>query len=170
MGTESEPPVECICSCGTTAFQAVGSPLFRILCHCTICQRYNAAPFADVVVFRAEDVSLPPPKAVDFETYKPPPNVQRGKCTSCGQPAIEVFAAPVFPHLVMVPRAMFRSDAALPSPVAHIFYDKRVAEANDAYPKYRGFIRSQFAFLKYLRQARRASAAEERPRKRQSIR
>lgn len=144
-----------VCTCGATSFQADGEPLFRILCHCTICQRFNSAPFADVLVFQAEDVTLPPRDAVNFETYKPPPNVQRGKCATCGQPAVEVFTAPILPKLVMVSRAMPGLDAQLPVPKAHIFYDKRVTDAKDTYPKYRGFLRSQLAFLNYLRLAKR---------------
>ena len=147
-------PVECTCSCGATSFRTVGAPLFRILCHCTICQRFNDAPFADVLVYHSEDVELPPTGAVNFDTYKPPPNVQRGKCATCEQPALEVLAAPVLPKLVMVPRSMFRSDEELPSPVAHIFYDKRVSDAEDPYPKHQGYLRSQIAFLKYLRSRR----------------
>ena len=148
-------PMECTCSCGATRLQAAGKPLFRILCHCTICQRFNNAPFADVLVYRGEDIALPPAEAVKFATYKAPPNVQRGKCATCEQPAVEVFAAPVLPKLLMVPRSMFRSDAELPSPVAHIFYDKRVSDAEDPYPKHYGFLRSQIAFLKYFWSARR---------------
>ena len=147
----SSNPAAYACSCGASRFQSDGEPLFRIICHCTICQRYNSAPFADVLVFRAEDVSLPSPGAVEFQTYKRPPNVQRGKCATCGQSAIEVFDAPIFPKLVMVPRAMVPPGAGLPSPVAHIFYDKRVSDVEDAHPKHRGFIRSQLAFMKYLR-------------------
>jgi hypothetical protein len=98
-------------------------------------------------------MALPPATAVSFDTYKPLPNIQRGKCAACGQPAIVVFAAPVLPRLVSIPRSMFRSDAELPSPVAHIFYDKRVSDAEDLYPKHQGYFRSQIAFLKYLRSA-----------------
>lgn len=143
------------CACGATGFHADNEPLFRILCHCTICQQFNSAAFADVLVFRAEDVTLPPPDVVNFETYKPPPNVQRGKCAACGQPAIEVFTAPVLPKLVMVPMAVLGLDAEAPAPIAHTFYDKRVSDAKDTYPKYEGFLRSQLAFLNYLRLARR---------------
>ena len=147
--------MEFACTCGTTRLESDGKPLFRILCHCTICQKYNSAPFADVLVFRAEDVTLPPPGAVDFETYKPPPNVRRGKCTSCTQPAIETFIVPIFPKLVMVPAPMFSRGAEVPEPIAHIFYDKRLSDATDAYPKHRGFLSSQLAFMKYLRRAKR---------------
>ena len=129
-------------------------PLFRILCHCTICQHYNNAPFADVLVFRANDVTLPPVDSVDYRTYKPPPNVKRGRCASCEQAAVEVFDTPLMPKLVMVPRPMFGEDADLPTPSAHIFYNERVADADDAYPKHEGFFRSEFAFLKQLLSAR----------------
>ncbi len=145
------------CECGATRFNTHAEPLFRILCHCTICQRYNDAPYGDVLVFRAEDVSLPPEDAVRFETYKPPPNVQRGKCASCAQPAVETFILPLFPKLVMVPSPMFGADADLPEPKAHIYYDKRVSDVEDAYPKYHGLLQSQFAFMKYLRSASRSS-------------
>lgn len=147
--------MECTCSCGATSFQTIGEPLFRFYCHCTICQRFNDAPFADIVVYRAEDVALPPPGTVIFDTYRPPPNVQRGKCATCGQPAVTVFTARFLPRLVTVPRPMFRSDAELPSPVAHGFYDKRVSDAKDPYPKYEGYFRNQIAFLKHLWLARR---------------
>jgi hypothetical protein len=103
--------MECTCSCGATSFQTLGMPLFRFFCHCTICQRFNDAPFADILVFRAEDVALPPPGTVIFDTYRPPPNVQRGKCATCGQPAVTVFTARFLPRLVTVPRPMFKSDA-----------------------------------------------------------
>ena len=147
--------MECTCSCGATRLKTLGEPLFRILCHCTICQRFNDAPFADVLIHRAEDVVLPPAGAVSFDTYKPPPNVQRGKCAACGQPAVVVFAMPVLPRLVSIPRPMFGADVTLPTPVAHIFYDMRVADGEDPYPKHQGYFRSNVAFLKYLWSATR---------------
>jgi hypothetical protein len=51
---------------------------------------------------------------------------------------------------------MFSPDAKLPSPVAHLFYDKRISDIEDPYPKHEGYFRSNMAFLKYLRLARRA--------------
>jgi hypothetical protein len=148
--------MECTCSCGTTRFQTRGEPLFRFFCHCTICQRFNDAPFADILVFRAEDVVLPPSGTVMFDTYRPPPNVQRGKCATCGQPAAGVFTAWFLPRLITVFRPMFRSDAELPEPVGHAFYETRVADANDPLPKYEGYFRNQVAFLKVLWLARRS--------------
>ena len=145
---------ECRCSCGIATFSIVGPPLFRILCHCTICQRFNNADYADVVVYDAASVQLPPPGTVNFDTYKPPPNVQRGKCASCDKPAIELFKVPLFPKLTIVPFSVHGQNAQLPSPCAHIFYDKRVADMTDKWPKHRGFVSSQLAFGKYLLSAK----------------
>jgi hypothetical protein len=50
---------------------------------------------------------------------------------------------------------MFKPDAELPSPEAHGFYDQRVSDADDPYPKYEGYFRNQIAFLKHLWLARR---------------
>jgi hypothetical protein len=50
---------------------------------------------------------------------------------------------------------MFGSNVELPPPVAHMFYDKRMSDAEDLYPKYQGYVRSQIAFLSYLLAAKR---------------
>lgn len=145
----------CSCPCGYAAFEIHGEPLFRMLCHCTICQRFNDAPFADVVVYAARAVGDPAAGAVSYDTYKPPPNVQRGKCAQCGKPAIEKFAAPLLPKLTMVPASVHGAGAALPAPVAHFFYETRTADADDTLPKHSGFLRSQLAFGRYLLRGRR---------------
>jgi len=142
-------PVPCSCPGGHAAFPVKGAPLFRFFCHCTICQRFNDAPYADMLVYRAEDVDLPPPGAVEFVTLKPPPNVRRGKCAHCGAPTIETFHVPLLPKLTMVPRAVHPNDAALPQSSAHVFYETRIDDADDALPKHEGFVRSQWAFLRY---------------------
>ena len=147
-------PNECACSCGHAEFRVRAAPLFRFLCHCTLCQRFNDAAFADVVVYRAADLEDPPNGSVEFETLRPPPNVQRGRCAKCGNPAVEKFLPPLLPKLKMVPRSMHGPDAQLPAPVAHMFYDTRVTEAEDELPKYQGYLKSQLAFGKYLVAAR----------------
>lgn len=145
---------EAACPCGNARLKIHAPPRFRMYCHCTICQRFNQAPFADVLVYRAKDVDLPESDAVEFDTYKPPPNVQRGKCTVCGAAAVETFHAPLLPKLTMVPRAMLPVDAELPKPVGHFFYETRVEDAEDALPQHEGFLPSQWAFFKNYLTAR----------------
>lgn len=141
---------QCTCSCGTTEFQVLGQPKLRMICHCTICQKFNQAAYADILVFPSKQVIAPGSGVVDFETYKKPPNVQRGRCTGCGQAAIETFDFPLLPKLTMVPVRMFSEGIGLPKPAAHMFYDKRLADSSDELPKKTGFISSQLAFFSYL--------------------
>lgn len=142
--------INCQCSCGHTQFSVKGPAKLRMICHCTICQKFNGAPHADILVYKTDQVMAPDEGVVDFETYKPPPNVKRGKCAQCGQAAIEVFAMPLFPKLTMVPAGMFSDADQLPEPKAHMFYDKRLSDADDDYPKRNGFMSSQLTFFKYL--------------------
>lgn len=143
-------PTNCHCSCGATKFDVTGSPLFRVICHCTICQRFNEAPFADVTVFRAKNVNAPPAKMVDYETYRRPPNLQRGKCVNCSGAAIELFSAPLLPKLIIIPSENFTSGELLPEPSGHIFYERRESDVQDGLPKYCGYWRSQRAFGRFL--------------------
>ena len=41
----------CQCPCGTNQFSALGEPIVRFFCHCTICGEIEA-PFADVTLFK----------------------------------------------------------------------------------------------------------------------
>ncbi|MEN1726936.1 MAG: GFA family protein [Pseudomonadota bacterium] len=141
------------CGCGNVSFEISGQPLFRMRCHCTICQRFNQAPFADVVIFRADDVGLPAEGTVDYQSYKAPPNVQRGRCAACGQAAFERFEMALFPKLRMVPAALLPSDE-LPDVRFDAFYDKRVRDIEDNKPKHEGFWASQRAFLQLWRASR----------------
>jgi len=122
----------------------------RFICHCTVCQRFNDAPSADMVVLLTDDVAPPPDGTVHFAAYRPPPAVQRGKCASCDKPAIEFMRLPLFPKLAFVPAANFSDISWLPEPCMRTFYDKRVADADDALPRYEGYLKSQLAFARAL--------------------
>lgn len=138
------------CQCSAVRYQVPASPRLRMICHCGICRRFNRAEHADILVYRLAEVSVPQDGAVVFSTYRPPPHVQRGRCARCGQAALELFRSRWLPNLAMVPRAMLPVEVALPDPSGHMFYDKRVADANDDWPKHRGYLRSQAAFFRYL--------------------
>ena len=138
----------CRCPCGAVVFSATREPLLRVICHCTLCQQFNAADHADVIVYRRRSVLEPPAGKVEFTTLRAPPNVARGVCTACRTPAIEVFDPPLMPGLIMVPRAMFAHGTALPQPELHIFYGSRRADHADELPKVSGYFASQTAFAR----------------------
>jgi len=137
------------CACNGVSMAISAAPLFRACCHCTTCQRFNAAPYADVTIFRATDVTLADDTSVEFQNYQKPPLVQRGKCTSCNSPAIENISLPVLPNLRVVPSILLPAD--LQREIAfHIFYHRRVQDVDDDTPKHLGFVSSQLAFMRTL--------------------
>lgn len=147
--TENETNI-CRCECGSVTFQVPTKPLFRMFCHCTICQKFNNADYADIYVYRAADVCQPEEGLVRFDTYRPPPNVQRGKCASCDKPAIEVLSSPILPNLILVPGNMQSNSNALPTPKGHVFYESRIKDVDDHLPKHLGYLKSQLVFGKHL--------------------
>lgn len=138
------------CGCGRTQFAIHGAPLMRSYCHCTICQEFNQAPYADITVFRARDVSLPPEGQVDYRTWRAPPAVNRGRCVDCDAPAVERLKLIGLPELVIVPTANLQLKAPLPDPCMHGFYNRRVQDVDDQLPRYNGYVPSTLALTRFL--------------------
>jgi hypothetical protein len=138
----------CRCHCGKTRFHVRGPPLFRGFCHCTICQAFNQAPFADITLFRGRGVDMPDSTLVEYKTYRAPPAVQRGKCRSCGRPVVESLRIFPMPRLIIIPTANILDSVIVPGPSLHIFYDRRVADVDDGLPKFSRYWPSQSAFAR----------------------
>jgi hypothetical protein len=117
----------------------------RIVCHCTICQEFNGAPYADVVAFRGGAISTPAAFPVTFKKYRPPPNVSRGLCQKCGKPVVEFLALAPYFKISFVPSTNFQDIQKLPAPGAHIFYHRRVKDLEDSVPKISGYWPSELA-------------------------
>ena len=137
--------MEISCKCGESTFQMHREPRLRMYCHCTICQRFNAAPRADIAIFRREEIELNDAQTVDFQRYKSPPAVDRGRCRACEQPFVEYLKLPFAPAIAFVPVPVLEPYIALPDSALHLFYDKRVEDADDDLPRYSGFWSSQIA-------------------------
>lgn len=147
---ESQNTGHCQCECGATQFKALGEPLFRAYCHCTICQEFNNSDFADITIFRGRDIELADDQPVQFNTYRRPPNVQRGKCGVCDKPAIEFMHLPLMPSFVFVPTDNIKNENLIPAPALHMFYNRRVQDAQDDLPKYEGYWPSQLGTTRHL--------------------
>jgi hypothetical protein len=135
----------CQCSCGETTFSVQGSPLLRCYCHCTICQEFNQAAFADISIYMAKNVALPSPESLEYKAYRPPPAVQRGKCKSCGSPAVEFLQIPLLAKLIIIPTNTLHQDCVV-DPALHMFYNSRVSDVDDGLAKFNGYWKSQAAF------------------------
>lgn len=140
----------CACRCGQSTFLVNGTPALRLFCHCRICQSVYRQPYADVAVFWAGAITLPKDHSIQFRRYRSPPALRRGTCPTCGAPAVGFLRLAPFLQLAFVPSANFPDPAALPAPGAHIFYHRRVADAQDSVPKFSGYWPSEFAVTRMV--------------------
>ena len=143
-------PVNGQCACGKTDFQIHGKPLLRIICHCTICQQFNQAPFGDITFYRAKDIKMPAKKSVKYTAFQFPPIVQRGACVHCNKPVIEYIKGVPMLNLVIVPTVNIQPTALIPKPCMHIFYHSRRTDIRDNLPKHTGTLKSQLHLLHAL--------------------
>ncbi|MFV1871943.1 MAG: GFA family protein [Oleiphilus sp.] len=146
--SKTQLEINCHCQCGKTSVSLLDTPIARMICHCTICQEFNQADYGDVTLFFSKDVQLHDKSQVEFKTYKAPPAVQRGKCSHCHQPSIELFNLPVTPALTLIPSALIPTGPAAIPISAHIFYHSRVQDIHDQAPKISGYLKSQLAVTK----------------------
>lgn len=140
----------CQCSCGDTTFTILAPALTRAYCHCTICQQFNDAAFADVVIYNSKAIALPKKSTVDFNTYKAPPALKRGKCKNCAKPVIEFLTLGALTLLAVVPAEVIGNKVEIPAPSCHLFYNQRHKDHNDYLPKYSGYLTSQLALTHRL--------------------
>lgn len=135
------------CACGKAQIKISGKPIMRVICHCEICQEFNEAPYADILIYANKHVDISDESLVEFKAYTTPEVVQRGKCGHCHKPAIEYITMPMAPSLTIVPTANINEIEGLPDPSFHTFYHRRKADVSDSTPKYSGFIKSQIMFM-----------------------
>jgi hypothetical protein len=142
-GLENAMNQDCACLCGASRFTVAGKPIGRFFCHCTICQKVYGKPFADATYFWANSISLPDDQPIEFRRYRPPPALRRGICTKCRNPAIAFMSVVPTLTVAFIPSQNFPRPSELPAPDRRIFYDRRVADINDAVPKLSGYWASE---------------------------
>lgn len=131
------------CPCKQAGLAVSGRVLFRVYCHCTICQQLYRQPYSDVLGVLASAVALADERALRFGRYRLPPSARRGTCAACGAPVVGFMRLAPFLRLAFVPVRNLPRPAEVPPPMAHIFYHRRKAEVADALPKVSGYWPSQ---------------------------
>lgn len=139
-----------VCECGQVDYALKAQPIIRLYCHCTICQAFNQAPYADVCIFKGRDVELPNNDVVRYKAWQSPKIVQRGVCTSCEKPIVEQLTMPLMPGYVIAPTQRLQNKSLIPEAALHVFYHSRVQDADDELPKYSGYLRSQLGLLRQM--------------------
>ena len=145
------------CGCGASELTVMRPPRMRIICHCTICQRFNDAPFGDVTIMKREEAVLTDESTVSFQRYKSPPAVDRGRCASCDEPFVEYLQLPLLADLAFIPASVLALHMDLEEPSMHVFYETRQDDVRDELPHHRGFLASQWAMTRKLLPALRGT-------------
>jgi hypothetical protein len=149
MAVNSVSPLRGACDCGTCSFEARKAPKVRFICHCTICQVFTGKPYSDVSAMFARDVAIKNTDHIKFKKYRLPPNLNRGQCDRCGKPIVETAGfGPM--KILFIPSATFFDQERLPPVAMHIFYDRRLHDAEDHLPKHSGYWPSQLAIGRLL--------------------
>jgi len=128
----------CRCSCGHIEFHVKEQPLIRIYCHCNICQSFNKADFADVLIYDNKAITEPAEGMVAYKSYKDKSPILRGKCPHCDNPILEKTISGG--KFWIIPRSAFKDKDDFPTPVAHMFYETRRADIDDDIAKYKSGI------------------------------
>jgi len=87
VGDEQEMEVRGECHCGNAAFTAVGKPIFRVFCHCTICRRLGGGEVTGFAGFPVDKLTL---EKGELCSYKSSPSMTRYGCAKCCSPLFNV--------------------------------------------------------------------------------
>jgi len=130
------------CMCGACAVELRGQPFFSVLCHCTICQRWNAAPFTHWLGYPVASV-----RCVEGEdkliAHNTSATMTRFACAVCSVPLFNEAHSETEPFRDVPSGILDRDesgrilglDAEL-APKTHIYYRSRVFAFNDNLPKF----------------------------------
>lgn len=71
------------CQCGAVRFKVTGTPGRPSVCHCRMCQKAFAAPYAALVTVKVRDLVWTRGAPAHFQSSD---QVRRGFCPTCGTP------------------------------------------------------------------------------------
>lgn len=136
---------EIYCDCGANHIQSLPDPLFRFVCHCTTCRTFSGAPHNDECTFLLNECSGLNLANTEFQSYQSGFSpIKRGKCKRCGKVTCCIAHVWPYPEFLMLPSCLVKG-RPLPDPLAHIYYDSRVADAPDSFKRINGHFRGQLA-------------------------
>ncbi|KAL6059680.1 CENP-V/GFA domain-containing protein [Balamuthia mandrillaris] len=119
------------CFCGAVSFEASGKPLFRVQCHCTICQRYHGADSVSLVAFSPDQFHVSCKGSATTKGFSTSEGMTRHRCSECGGPVYNQSHLEEMPF-VDTPLSLFERDEkerllhfSELSPECHLFWHSR---------------------------------------------
>jgi hypothetical protein len=136
------------CTCRPGEFLNLPQPLFRMVCHCQTCQAFFGKPYNDECTFWFGDAAGIALENMEFKAYQSQLSpIRRGTCLLCGK--VTCCLAKVGPIVLflMVSSDQLRQENC-PKPVSHIYYHRRLANAEDQAQKVSGHFFSQLEIVR----------------------
>ncbi|KAF9056039.1 Mss4-like protein [Panaeolus papilionaceus] len=133
------------CYCKRVRYQVTGSPLLSAYCHCTLCQRFNAAAFILTIHFPEPNFKWThsDEDALDSYNVASKPWKKRWRCKSCGC-AIASYNSNANKWSVWGGQLDRDENGRIIGwdsikPTAHIFYETRMVDIKDDLGKWAGY-------------------------------
>ena len=122
------------CFCGEVEIEITGEPVAMMVCHCTVCRAWSAAPVNGATLFKPEDVTIIK-GAGSLRSFAQSEGHDRSWCEKCGGHVltdhrktygiVDVYASVI---------ENFRFE-----PTAHVNYENTVLPMQDGLPKFKDF-------------------------------
>ncbi|EFI28718.1 hypothetical protein CC1G_13744 [Coprinopsis cinerea okayama7 len=142
---EQEPVITGGCFCGGARYEVRGKPVLSAYCHCTLCQRFNAAAFIHTIHFPASSFKWTTAED-NLQTYVVPtkPWKTRFRCKNCGV-AVAGHNGRRDKRSIWGGQLDRETEGGriknwdIVKPSAHIFYETRMLDVNDGLSKWAGY-------------------------------
>lgn len=124
------------CDCGAIELEMTGAPRVHAFCHCEDCRALLDVPYHSVTAWDADKVRVVSGDRDTVEYKYPTLEMTRVFCRHCGETLYNTNAK----GWRLVSQLLVRKchDGELPEALrsnAHIYYDRRIVDIDDALPK-----------------------------------
>lgn len=135
------------CFCNAVRYQVMGLPLLSAYCHCTLCQRLNAAAFILTIHFPASRFSWTHPEpyndALESYAVSTKPWKIRWRCKQCGC-TVSSYNSKLDKWSVWGAQLERDVEGRIKDwdtikPTAHVFYETRMVDVQDDLGKWAGY-------------------------------
>ncbi|KIJ66427.1 hypothetical protein HYDPIDRAFT_87040 [Hydnomerulius pinastri MD-312] len=142
-----KPLVEGNCFCKQVSFAIYGTPIIRVYCHCTLCQKLAGCPMIHSIHVNEADFAWTSEQPAEslLDAYENPlrPHARRFRCKNCGT-AVAAYHNQRKRYAIWGANLARDTDDNILNwefvkPTAHIFYDTRMLDINDDLSKWEGY-------------------------------
>lgn len=127
-------PYKGSCFCGEIEVEVTGEAIAQLVCHCTVCRAWSAAPMNGASLFKPEDVKIT--KGEDkLKTFSMNEGHDRQFCADCGGHVMADHRNSL--GIIDVYASILEGFEY--TPTAHVNYENTILRVKDGLPKFKDF-------------------------------